>query len=603
MGVHLDSSTPRNPYRSTSIVDDILNAAGGLGDGFGAGLDGLLGLVGDLLQGAAEVGGLVLEGAINLANGVLDFFGNIGRTIVSLLTKDPPAKPLPPVFNPIFTDLEGAIAPYHERIDSALAESAAQGEIVQGEAAEALRIAREASAAVQDAGGVIALLVEEGKQALADTRVLAGQAQDAATVGTAQAVLAKGYADTAQAINDSLPAKVTEITTLVGQAQTAQSGAATSLTTAQGVLEDVTADAADVSAKLILVTTAHQDVLTKHQAVITAHGNALTIQADINTKQIEINTALSSGVRAAAVSAGQANMAAMMNSQAIEQVAIATQKALEATQANAEALVTLGEAQEKAAEASSRAFEAQGYRDDAQDYAMEAQADATEALLQGVSRTMFLARNQTTYDTYVRATPVGSHNWKIEALGNWLGNVTFQSVYETPRGFEPVLDGRKIEPTGRTSEHISYQHHPSILTYWVSPGTAGVHEPALSGFNVPYNSWTTVSGSQFTAKITGSHKLVFRVGWDSTMRSGTSYGIRIRRAGVTLDSVLQQNIGPWTSFESGYRTQSIQLNSLQLSKDDVLTFEVFSTAPLSGDQKQRTIRDLKLSISWINPPE
>lgn len=95
MGVHLDSSTPRNPYRSTSIFDDILGAAGSLGAAFASGFQGILDGIGAILTGAFEAVGAVFNGIVN---GVRGLIGAIADGIRGLLPSSSPFSPVQSAF-------------------------------------------------------------------------------------------------------------------------------------------------------------------------------------------------------------------------------------------------------------------------------------------------------------------------------------------------------------------------------------------------------------------------------------------------------------------------------------------------------------------------
>ncbi|MGO3084273.1 hypothetical protein [Ancrocorticia populi] len=101
-------------------------APGGTGfEGFGEAIGELLtniiqGVGTAIAGGVSAVGGVfgtVVEGAISLIRG-------IGGMIASILTKRPPAEPLPEVWSPIKADLEGQIKPFLDSVDRALEDSA-----------------------------------------------------------------------------------------------------------------------------------------------------------------------------------------------------------------------------------------------------------------------------------------------------------------------------------------------------------------------------------------------------------------------------------------------------------------------------------------------
>lgn len=129
MSVNLSGTVPANPGASSgSIFDNILGGAGDLGDALWQGLDGLLGFVGDVFQGAIDVGGAIIGGALNLIQGAVSFFGNLLGTVTSWFTKEPPREPLPDIFSPIAADLEGDLEPFLTKVDNLVQASSEMGD-------------------------------------------------------------------------------------------------------------------------------------------------------------------------------------------------------------------------------------------------------------------------------------------------------------------------------------------------------------------------------------------------------------------------------------------------------------------------------------------
>lgn len=128
MGVNLSGSVPANPGASGSIFDSILDGAGSLGQALWAGLDGVFNFVGDVFKGAVDLGGHIIGGALNLVQGTIDFFGNIGNMVVGWFNRDStPPVPLPEIFSPIAADLEADMEPFLSKIETVVSESSQLG--------------------------------------------------------------------------------------------------------------------------------------------------------------------------------------------------------------------------------------------------------------------------------------------------------------------------------------------------------------------------------------------------------------------------------------------------------------------------------------------
>lgn len=101
-----------------------------LGSAIGEVLINIVNGVGAALSGAVAVGGAVLQvifdGAVGLVTGVVNMVGNAIRRFWGG-SSDPPV-PLPDAFSPIEADLEGAMQPLFEKIDTALYDSGQAGQ-------------------------------------------------------------------------------------------------------------------------------------------------------------------------------------------------------------------------------------------------------------------------------------------------------------------------------------------------------------------------------------------------------------------------------------------------------------------------------------------
>lgn len=245
----------------------------------------------------------------------------------------------------------------------------------------------------------------------------------------------------------------------------------------------------------------------------------------------------------------------------------------------------------------------QNERDDFQDIAIEANRKATEALQQYVARGMFLPDSS-------KVTSVTNPHWsvtfangkrKLTAKPGWVGEWLYQSAVHRSGDFGPVIEGGTVSPTGREFI-LDTDTSSASLMYWIRPGTAHIFPPDGSptpgGFSPPRDIWHTLPEFTFTANIATEHSVFIRVGWDRTTRSD-SYGVRVLLNGAEIRRLHQVGIGPWFPGQGGYRTQSIQIDSLNLAVDDVLTFQIWAGATGAD---QRRLRDSKLQIGWVEPP-
>lgn len=244
----------------------------------------------------------------------------------------------------------------------------------------------------------------------------------------------------------------------------------------------------------------------------------------------------------------------------------------------------------------------QNERDGFQDIAIEANRKATEALQQYVARGMFLPDSS-------KVTSVTNPHWsvtftngkrKLKAKSGWVGEWLYQSAVHRSGDFGPVIEGGTISPTEREFILDTATSSASLM-YWIRPGTARVFPPAGSptpgGFSADPASWHSLNEFTFTANTATEHSVFIRVGWNATTRDD-SYGVRVLRNGAQIKRLYQTGIGPWFPGQDGYRTQSIQIDSLDLAVGDVLRFQIWAGA--TGTD-QRRLRDSKLQIGWVEP--
>lgn len=659
MAIDPGKSTPEDVASISSLQSMTEESAklamrGGIDDSFGGLKINFIDLLGGLLGGAVNLVGKILEGAVELGSVIIGGVIEIGSTIIEtaingvtgLITgavnivsnvwnkfwgkeSPPPPEPLPDIWSPIEADLEAAMQPGFDIVDTALANSQALGETALSHAQDALSIAEAAAQDAQAANEAIQGIVLEGQQYVDQARDYAESAQGYASSAQGHAADALAAADQADQLNQDVQAAKLLVDQAVvdGQAEVTKaqghaSDAAAALAAAQGVQIDVEADAQEVQAKLVQVVGWHGEVLTAQGQAITSASNAAQSALDAAAElaaaqaiQIDVNAALSRGVRAAGSAAAQASVATMMNSQAIEQVALATQKALDAAAENAAALASATTAAEKAQQANTEAVIALTARDDAQDAATRANTDALKSLQQYVTRVMFLPDS-------TKVNSINNPHWEVTFSGGkrklvakddpgWVGEWIYHSAVHRSGDFGPVIEGGTVSAASREFL-LDTATSSATLQYSIRPGVPRLADPqSVSGWVPSRNTWANVPVSDtadnlasgvFTAKTAGEHEIYFRAGWDATTRND-SYGVKIIRqksggSAQDVKEVWQTGIGPLFSGQDGYRTQSIQA-TLTLAVNEKVTFQAWAGA--TGTD-QRRMRDSVISVGWVDEP-
>ncbi|AKF27781.1 hypothetical protein YH66_09565 [[Brevibacterium] flavum] len=658
MAIDPGKSTPEDVASISSLQSMTEESAklamrGGIDNSFGGLKINFLDLLGGLLGGAVNLVGKILEGAVELGSVIIGGVIEIGSTIIEtaingvtgLITgavnivsnvwnkfwgkeSPPPPEPLPDIWSPIEADLEAAMQPGFDIVDTALANSQALGETALSHSQNALSIAEAAAQDAQAANEAIQGIVLEGQQYVDQARDYAESAQGYASSALGHAADALAAADQADQLNQDVQAAKLLVDQAVvdGQAEVTKaqghaSDAAAALAAAQGVQIDVEADAQEVQTKLVQIVGYHGEVLTAQGQAITAASGAAQSALDAAAElaaaqaiQVDINASLSRGVRAAGSAAAQASVATMMNSQAIEQVSLATQKALDAASENASALAAATTANEKAQQANAEAVAAEAARNEAQDAATRANTDALKSLQQYVTRVMFLADS-------TKVASVNNPHWlvtfesgkrKLKAKPGWVGEWIYHSAVHRSGDFGPVIEGGTVSAASREFL-LDTATSSATLQYTIRPGVPRLaNPPSVSGWvpstrdtwiNMPVSDTPdNLTSGVFTAKTAGEHEIYFRAGWDATTRND-SYGVKIIRQKVggtvqTVQEIKQVGIGPLFSGQDGYRTQSIRVN-LTLAVDEKVTFQAWAGA--SGAD-QRRMRNSEISVGWVDAP-
>ena len=237
-------------------------------------------------------------------------------------------------------------------------------------------------------------------------------------------------------------------------------------------------------------------------------------------------------------------------------------------------------------------------RNDIQDQLIALNRGAIEAQSEFISRTMFVPGLQGAFDDYFSVTR-SSSQWRVEALGDWTGEYTLQSAYNTSRGWEPVIDFGKIPnqtTTPRVRMHAGAEYS-TIINYWVRQGVHHIDDKTAPSYSTALGTWSAPADLTFTAAVTALHDLYYRVTWAAATYDDV-YSFRIRRNGVTLYQWGPfVKVGPMFSFQSGVRTRTISEFGVPLTAGDVVTFETFSDASTTS---QRAVSSSERKISWTS---
>lgn len=242
-------------------------------------------------------------------------------------------------------------------------------------------------------------------------------------------------------------------------------------------------------------------------------------------------------------------------------------------------------------------------RDEFQDIAIEANQRSIEAMQQYISRGMFLPDSS-------KVNSMENPHWmvtfsngkrKLEAKPGWVGEWIYQSAVHRSGDFGPVIEGGQVTATGRTFSLDTATSSASLM-YWVRPGEAKVFPekgaPTPGGFSPAKDTWHRLNEFNFTAEQATEHSVHIWVGWNATTRTD-SYGVRVLKNGDVIETLRQVGIGPWFPHENGYRRQTINLESVNLEKDDTLAFEILAG---SNNESERRLRDANLQIGYVVPP-
>lgn len=241
-------------------------------------------------------------------------------------------------------------------------------------------------------------------------------------------------------------------------------------------------------------------------------------------------------------------------------------------------------------------------RDKFQDLAIEANQRSIEAMQQYVSRGMFLPDSS-------KVNSIENPHWmvtfsngkrKLKAKEGWVGEWIYQSAVHRSGDFGPVIEGGQVTALGREFV-LDVATSSASLMYWVRPGEAKVFPekgaPTPGRFSPARDVWHRLNEFNFTAEQATEHSVHLWVGWDATTRED-SYGVRVLKNGTPFETLRQTGIGPWFPHENGYRRQTINIESVNLAKDDTLAFEILAG---STNPSARRLRDSNLQIGYVVP--
>lgn len=242
-------------------------------------------------------------------------------------------------------------------------------------------------------------------------------------------------------------------------------------------------------------------------------------------------------------------------------------------------------------------------RDAAQELAQRALKEALEATQQMIGRILFVPRSTPIENEHflVTYTPGNAHKWRVTAKGTWIGQMTWQSVYNNSGAFDPAIDGFSVGGTGtRTWDLDGYNRHQSIISYHVLPGVGEEWEQQAPNLSLSQDSWDTFM--TFTVNDAANYLIYFRSGW-ANANHADSFGVRVVRvrAGTTTEIVKkgpQVNLGPL--FGNGYRTQTVTKQDVPLLSGDIIRFQGWAGGP---NPVNRQVTNSWAKLSWIRQPE
>lgn len=234
-------------------------------------------------------------------------------------------------------------------------------------------------------------------------------------------------------------------------------------------------------------------------------------------------------------------------------------------------------------------------------------AEINKLKMEMIPRHIFLETGKMPFNEHIAAIEVGNY-WHIEALGTWVGEIIFSgAIWVDDDRWNPELQMRVVKSSrkeDRTYNTVVGKGRNALLTYFVRPGSPGLHDKSTGTYNPPReNYWETVSALTMDATDAAGHALFYEVGWDAASR-GKQYGARIvrKRSGVSdfeiVSTGLRNNLGPTTFLGDGFATQNLTFSNVELKVGDQLLFQVRS----SGNVSQRRVRHTKARVNWIKAP-
>lgn len=191
-----------------------------------------------------------------------------------------------------------------------------------------------------------------------------------------------------------------------------------------------------------------------------------------------------------------------------------------------------------------------------------------------------------------------TYNFKITAVGNWVGEFMLTAVTHTG---ETLMDWRGVTPTAREwtiskSSGITGNWERAILDYSITPGEAvNLTKKSISKTALATGAYRVLW--QHTVPTTAPINASLNVGWHAATYD-YRYGIRIRAGSGTIlaEDGPRTGVGPRTPLGNGYRNMTRSVSNRTVTAGTTIYFEAYVS---TGGTDQRTVRDYTATINYI----
>lgn len=575
-------------------------------DGFVDFFKEIFSTAGKILGGAVELGGAVLGGFVN---GVVSLIGGIARAVGSIFGggNNQNVEPPEPIFNPIKTNLEGAIQPHlddiaeaKEQISTSLEEQkrisleiASQGEKLteaketaeQGvaEAQEALRQAEELTSALSESDARV-------DEALASIRDLNLDISD----------VQSGVQEAVDGLRDSL----TEVNLGIAEIMSTQEDLAA------GLGEAATQEDYNLLNRILW---GEQLDLNEHQAELNQRrreweeGATLALEhlAEGAASQIKWNKG------------AEAAMAATAEVDRLQNEAILKIENVAGTNTNTiDALLAAIDSIDKIQALHTQFQEQQIQINEEMDNRSALLEAIQKETVQAISRTIVFDGTNPVYDDYCEVAKSGSTVY-FTAKGNWVGNMVAVTKTSYTERLMTSSGGTASNVTLYSSSifqrEIPYQASRRIslgsalqarVDYWVSPGIAKVisaspSHPYLTGPEYVKSTW----GEFYRVVIPPSSRNIV-VSVTARLRNadkGTQYQLQTRRYDEVGGSTYKQwnrsttSLGPLFPWESGSAEFKFVADVEGSDKPTEIALFGYS----EGNEKQTQVSGFDVRITYV----